>query len=256
MALMIRYLKTCFCCIFFCALFLMALGQSNDTVPPAGLLIQFDYGFQWPGADLAQRYGLFNRLGTGLEYILPNQNWQFGLNASLLFGTQIKEDVLASIRTAEGFIYSNDKTIADIRLRGRGWYLGATLGKLFPLSKKNVRSGLLIKLGDGLLETNIRIQEATMRFVQQIANEYKKGFDRLSNGLALQQFIGYQSLDIQNRINFYAGIELIQAFTESRRDLQFDLLSKDQNQYFNLLWGVKVGWVIPLYFRKASTIFY
>ena len=230
----------------------MALGQSESP----GVLIQFDYGFQLPEGDLAQRYGLFNRLGTGVEYILKNQGWQFGLNASFLFGTEVKEDVLASIRTPEGLIYGNDKTFAEIRLRGRGWYLGAVSGKLFPLSKKNQKSGLLVKLGIGLLETRVRIQEDPMRFVPQIAGERKKGYDRLANGLALSQFIGYQSLDLQNRINFYAGLELIQGITESRRALQFDLLAKDQNQYFNFLWGLKVGWVLPLYFRKASTIYY
>ena len=210
----------------------------------------------YPLGILADRYGTFNRVGLGLDYYPKKGNWVLGLNSHLLFGTNVKEDVLAPLRTAEGFIYGNDKSIAEIRMRSRGWYIGGNIGKAIPLSVKNPRAGLLIRLGAGILQHKVRIQDDPERQVPQLSEERKPGYDRLTNGLGLYQFFGYQQLDLENRINFYFGIEVIEGVTQLRRNFQFDTLEANTSNRLDLLIGIKLGWILPFYLNQADKIFY
>src|SRR5690606_10623621 len=125
---------------------------------------------------------------------------------------KVKEDVLAGIRGPDGLLISNDRSVADIQLRERGFYVGGHLGKLFRLSDFNPKTGIRLTVGAGVLQHQIRLQEEVNVSVSAISGDYKKGYDRLSNGLALNQFIGYQHFSLNRRINFYAGFEFTQAF--------------------------------------------
>ena len=127
----------------------------------------------------------------------------------------------------------------------RGFYSGITLGKIIPINTSNPNSGIFINLGSGLFQHQIHIENPD-NVAPQISEEYKKGYDQLSNGLALKQFIGYLHFGQKNPINFYAGFEFYQAWTMSRRDYDFNLMGKDENLYFDSLWGIKVGWIFPL----------
>ena len=89
-----------------------------------------------------------------------------------------------------------------------------------------------------------------------LSGDYKKGYDRLTNGLTLKQFIGYQHLDPNLRLNFFAGFEFLEGFTRSRRDFDFDTRRKDQTDRLDLLWGFRVGLVLPFYFSGDRDIFY
>ena len=214
------------------------------------------YGYELPGGDLADRFGGNFNVGTGLQLAL-NSNWILGLEGQYLFGMQVKTDVLAPLRSPEGFILANDGAPADITLRQRGWWLGASLGKLISLSKINPRAGLRVSLGVGLLQHKIRIQDDPQAFVPQLTDELKKGYDRMSNGLALKQFIGYQQFSLNRRINFYAGFEFTQAFTQNRRSWNIDEMRREETARIDLLYGFRVGWILPFYLvEKGETIYY
>lgn len=222
-----------------------------------GFMINFSYAYQLPGADLAQRFGNNYNLGGGLEYFTSESNLIFGIEGGYLFGNTVKFDVLDNLRNDEGFIIGNDKAPADIQLRQRGFYLGALIGKLFSLSSKNPRSGLRLTGSVGILQHKIRIQDDPSRSVPQLLDDYKKGYDRLSNGLAFNEFIGYQLLSQDRRINFYIGFEFTQAFTQNRRSINFDTRMKEDEKRFDMLYGFRAGWVLPFYFGKGSDeIFY
>lgn len=244
-------------CLLIAATFYMpASAQETPANTGGALLVPLSYAYQLPGADLSDRFGGNFSLGGGLEYLTAKQHWFFGLQGQFLFGSTVKPDVLAELRTPEGYIYGNNKSVADIQLRERGFYAGAHIGKLVPLSAANPRSALRLSFGAGLLQHKIRIQDDPVASVPQLEGEYKSGYDRLSNGLSLKQFIGYQLLGEEGRINFYAGLEFIQGFTRSRRDFQFDLRSAPEEERFDLLFGLRVGWILPFYLRKAEEVYY
>ncbi len=229
--------------------------QQEEPASPSALLFSLSYAFQLPGGDLADRFGSSFSLGSGLEY-LSASNWIAGINGQYFFGSEVEADVLAPLRTPEGFIYGNDKSVADIQLRQRGFYIGALVGKLLPLSPANPRSGLRLTLGGGLLQHRIRIQEDPLSVVPQLTGDYRQGYDRLSDGFSLQQFIGYQLLSPDGLLNFYAGIELTQAFTRNRRPFNFDTREAETGRRTDLLFGLRLGWILPFYLRKANEIYY
>ncbi|MBK7870546.1 MAG: hypothetical protein IPJ74_07625 [Saprospiraceae bacterium] len=231
-------------------------AQVSDLNKGNGLLFSVGLGAQLPGGDLTDRFGPNLNVGGSLDFITQESNFIFGFNGYYLFGTDIKEDVIAALRTPEGQIIGNDKSYADIQLRERGFYIGGSVGKLFTLSEKNARAGLRVTLGAGLLQHKIRIQDDPFRAVPQLFDDYKKGYDRLTNGLALHQFIGYQVLSTDKHTNFYIGLELTQGFTQNRRDFNFDTQMQDTSKRLDLLFGVKAAWILPFYIGKAASEIY
>lgn len=233
-------------------------GQTNTAQNTGSvLLFGFSYGLHLPGGDLQERFGLNFSPGLQIDYLTEPNNWIISLQGSFQFGSEVKTDVLANLRTEEGFIIANDRSVADIQLRERGFYLGASVGKLIGLAKNNYRSGLRLDLGAGLLQHRIRIQDDPVRTVAPLTGEYRKGYDRLTNGLALRQFIGYELLSKDRRANFYAGLELIQGFTKSRRNFDFLSRQADQASRVDLLYGFRVGLILPFYIgQDPGEIFY
>ncbi len=222
-----------------------------------GILFHIGLGGQLPSGDLQERFGPNMNFGGGLELITEKSNVILGVESYYLFGTDVRTNVLSNLQTPDGFIIGNDRSYADIQLRQRGFYLGILLGKLFSLSATNPRSGLRITGSVGLLQHKIRIQDDPIRAVPQLFGDYKKGYDRLTNGLAFNECIGYQVLSTDRRVNFFIGIECTQAFTQSRRDFNFDTRSRDDTKRFDLLTGIRAHWILPFYIGKsASEIYY
>jgi len=220
------------------------------------LLAHFKFAVQVPGGDLSERFGANQNISAALEW-MHKSNWVLGLESSLLFGTDVKEDPLAGLRDENGLLFGDFGEPASVQLRQRGLHLGAYLGRLFPLSAANRRAGIRITLGAGILQHRIRIQEDPQVFVSLLTDDYKKGYDRLTQGLALKQFVGYQYLSKNRRINFFAGLEFEQAFTTSRRDFDFDTMQKDERSRTDLLFGLRIGWTLPFYLAEnPDEIFY
>lgn len=218
--------------------------------------INFNYMFHSPAGDLADRFGLFSDVGIGLDYMLNKSNIIFGIEGRFMFGSSVKEELFSTI-APDGFFIGNTRSVADVQLRMRGFYMGGYLGKLFPVLSNNKRSGIRATVGVGLLQHKIRIQQDPESFVAQIANEYAEGYDRLSNGLALNQFIGYQHLSINRLINLFAGVEFYQAFTQSRRNFNFDERRRDDQSRLDLSIGFKFGLTLPFYINdNPEEIYY
>lgn len=246
-------------CVLTCmAIFAVQSLQAQDlrSEESAGILFNFSYASQFPGGDLSERFGNNPNIGLGVDFITKKTNYIFGLEGNIMFGTNVKENVLLSLLTPEGNLIGNDRSFAEIRLAQRGFYVGALVGKLFSLSQTNNRSGIRVTVGSGILQHKIRIQDDPIRDVAPLADDYKKGYDRLTNGLAFNEFVGYQHLGKNRRINFYAGLEFTQAFTRSRRDFNFDTRMADTENRFDLLIGIRLGWILPFYIGDSSQIYY
>jgi len=74
--------------------------------------------------------------------------------------------------------------------------------------------------------------------------------------LAFKEFIGYHLLSKNRQLNFFGGIEMMQAFTQSRRDFNFDTQQKDETKRVDLLFGLRVGLTLPFYIGEPSEQIY
>lgn len=210
------------------------------------LLVNAYYGYHWPGEDMAVRFGPNFSTGGSLD-LLTKGNFLVGAEATYIFGNNVNTDVLEPLRDEDGLIFDGGGAIAEIRLRERGLFLGGHVGKIFPVFGVNARSGIRTTIGAGFFQHRIRIQDDPLAVVPNLNDDYKKGYDRLTNGFALTEFIGYQFLADNRLVNFLIGLELTQGFTQSRRSFNFDTRSRDTDRRLDFLYGIRVGWTLPLY---------
>lgn len=215
-------------------------------------LVNMSYSLQLPQADLKARFGQNLAAGIGAEYITGKNNLILGLHTDVLFGTQVLEDVIGSLRNDEGNIIANDRGVVEVLLRQRGLHIRGQVGKIFPVSERNRRSGIRLTLGAGFLQHKVRIQDEPQRFVPQLDDTYKKGYDQLTNGLAISQFVGYQFRSLDGRINLHLGVELVEGFTKNRRSFNFDSMMRDDDQRIDMLLGFKLNWSLPIYFQSTG----
>jgi len=222
---------------------------SNDG--PA-LLVNLSGGVQWPGGDMADRFGTTGSFGGGVEWVTA-KNLFFGVDGYYMFGADVKEDPIAILRTPEGDIIGNNQLLAETSLRARGYYIGGSIGKLFPIGGR--RSGIRITLGAGMLRHWIRVQDDSNSLVQ-VTDDYEKGYDRLSGGLALSQFIGWQHLGSDRRSNWFIGLDLSQGFTSTLRSWDISEMRKLDESRTDLRFGIRAGWTLPFYQKPANQIYY
>lgn len=237
--------------LFFAFLFILVANSisaqdKKETFLDIGMKnLSFGYGVEFPFADLNERYGRYLKFTLGAER-LTKSNWIYGYEFSYMFGNNIKEDPLTNLRLPNGEILGADNAYADVFLRGRGLFTGLNIGKLIPLNEKS-RSGLRITGAAGILLNYIRIKDEASS-VPQIEGDYLKGYDRLTRGFALREFVGYQHVSENKRVNYYIGIEFTQGFTTSVRDVNFDtgqLASKERR--FDGIIGLKAAWILPFH---------
>lgn len=220
------------------------------------LNINMTYGAHLPGGDLADRFGFHFSVGLGMDYILDPSNLIFGVESHYQFGGIVHEDVLANLRTPEGEIIGNDLQYASVNLRQRGMYTGVVFGKLFNTHPTNRKEGIRAAFGVGYVWHKIRIQD-DFDTAPQFSGDYIKGYDRLTDGLGIKQFIGYQKLARNRRANFMIGLECMQAFTSSVREYNWDTRKFATGGRIDISFGIRVAWTLPFYVgQPSSTIFY
>ena len=227
-------------------------AQPEGNSKGKAILTHLLFGYHLPGGDLSDRFGPAFSAGLGAEFLTKN-NFILGLEGHFFYANEVKEDPLAILRTPEGDIIGNDRAIASVVLRQRGLYTGALVGKIFTFSEK--RSGIRLTLGAGWSMHKIRIQDDN-NSVTQLTGDYLKGYDRLTGGLGIQQFIGWQHLAENRRANWMLGFEFGQAFTNTRRDWDFNDMRKLDEKRVDLRFGVRAVWTLPFYIGNAKEIFY
>lgn len=255
-----KYLVSIILMIFCSAYISPAQVNIKDSVISTSLL-SISYSYQFPGGDLSKRF-LSNSAIGGSYFFKTKSNWLIGADGFFMFRDTIKETgILDSISTKTGDIGDIGNLIdgngiyAQVFLYERGFYFGMKGGKLFPVFGPNKNSGIVILCGLGFLQHKIRIENPD-NTAHQIKGDYKKGYDRLTNGLALSEFIGYMYLGNSRLVSFYAGFEFTQAWTQNRRSYNFDMMGPDKTKRFDLLSGFKIGWIIPLYKRSPEKYYY
>ncbi|HRI58218.1 MAG TPA: hypothetical protein PK228_00765 [Saprospiraceae bacterium] len=226
----------------------------NDEAGNKGkaILLHLLFGFHLPAGDMADRFGPDASFGLATEY-LTTKNFILGAEGQYFFGSKVNEDPLAILRTPEGDIIGKDRLLASVALRKRGYYFGGLVGKLFTFNEK--RAGIRLTFGAGYMRHWIRIQDDNSS-VTQLTGDYKKGYDRLTGGLALNQFIGWQNLAPDGRSNWLIGLEFNEGFTNTLRDWDFNDMRKLDDSRLDLRIGLRVAWTLPFYQGPPEEIFY
>ncbi len=232
-----------------------AQGSIQDSVISSSL-IHASLGFQIPGGDMAERFGVSYSVGTGYLY-KTNKNWLIGAEVNFFFGDNVKiaDSLFKNIMTSNDFIIDGNGEGAIIGITQRGFSAWGKVGKLFPVFSPNPNSGFFFTLGAGYLQHNLSISNLD-NTAPQLEGDYRKGYDRLTAGPAVNLNIGYMYLGSHRLLNFMIGFELNQGWTKSLRDYDFDLMRKDEQSRSDLLSGFKIGWIIPLYGRAPKEYYF
>lgn len=219
----------------------------RDSLVSCGF-VALGYGYFLPAGDLYTRFGNNSTIGTNAGYKSIKNNF-FTFEWNYIFGNNVKENgILDSISTTEGYLIDVEGKLSDIRIFERGFTTHLQFGHLFPIKgiSPNDNSGLLVNIGLGYFQHKIRIYDNGARS-PQLSGDYLKGYDRLTSGISSSQFIGYWYMSNSRFVNVYAGFEVYEAISKSRRSWDFDLMRADTRQRFDAMYGFRVGWVIPLY---------
>jgi hypothetical protein len=215
------------------------------------------YSYQFPGGDLAERYGNNSSIGGGFSWKTIT-NWIIGSEFNFLFGNDVKiaDEIMNNLKTEDGAIINMAGNFTSYSVLERGYYISGRLGKLFPVLSPNPNSGITLIGSIGYLQHKIRI-EVVENTAPQLQDDYKKGYDRLAGGFGLSEFLGYTYLSNSRLLNFYLGFEFNQAWTKPKREVNFDTGEPDPVQKrFDVFYGIKVGWIIPLFKRMPEKYYY
>lgn len=232
------------------------LGAQNvrDTVMPLHMF-SFHVSLHLPAGDIAQRYGV--NMGVGGSYMFKTRsNWLISPDFSYFSGNTFKEDsIFKPLQDEYGYYINVFGEQGMVDFFERGFYAGLRVGKILPVFGPNKNSGLMITASAGLLEykTFIRQEGASIPY---LIEDYLKGWDYLTNGFSMNQFIGYLHLDNDRPINFYVGFEFHQAWTRCRRDYLFNLMGPENLDRRDFLFGIRFGWIFPVNKKTSGTYYY
>ena len=118
----------------------------------------------------------------------------------------------------------------------------------------NKNSGILFYGGVGMLQHKISIK--FQDDIVALTDEHKKGYDRFSYGYAVNGFLGYLFLSKNRLLNFFGGFDYTHAWTKNLRKYNYDTQETDNKIHTDILYGIKVGWIIRLNKRQAEEFYY
>jgi hypothetical protein len=211
----------------------------------SALCFSLQAGYQLPTGNLYNRFGNSKLAGVSI-FFKSKSNFCFGATGEYIFGRNVKEaNLFKNISTADGNIITADGDYAEIRLYERGYFVGPTFGYISKIFSKNKNSGLSFWLSMGFFEHRIKILGDN---VMQLTSNYKTGYDRLTNGFALQPGIYYFNMGRTHLINYKIGVEFLAGFTQGQRNINFDTGLSGRDKRFDGMLSLKAAWFIPKYF--------
>jgi len=231
-----------------------------SKVDSAGLFVILTPNFTYNIvlADLKKEYGNNFAIGTDVGVKMKN-NWSIDFGFKYLFGGDVRQDVIDSTfknLVCDGyFIASNGVASSEIELEFRGVSFYLQAGKIISVTKRYRNSGMWIKCGMGVTQHFMNIKNPENK-VLSLTPEYRKGYDKLTLGFSLYQFIGYAHMNKRNLFCLYGGIEFFENFAKRQREFDFSLMKKDDSKRFEAMVGFKIGWIIPLYKHDTNREFY
>jgi hypothetical protein len=239
-------------CLFSVLLFssLKGIAQHKDSAS-SGFLFELSYAGQLPGGVIGQLFGFNSNVQGGALY-KTSSNWEFGGSFSYFFGNVLKnENVLDSILTTNGNVIANNGQYPGITYFEKGFDIQLSLGKLFPVTRKNRNSGVLVMLSAGYIQYHLDI-EALDDWTPQISSNYEQGYEHQTAGVCLTEFVGYQYISKRSFLAVFGGFEFTEAMAKALQ-YDFELNLKNPNYRFNMLSGIRVGWMLPILHDNTKT---
>lgn len=218
--------------------------------------VGFSYGINFPGGDMADRFGSHFHAGLSFDFYNIKLNGTITLEGGIMFGDNVKEDVLAPYRLSNGRLLGNNGSYAEVFLRQRGTYIGAFIDKIILARKSNKTAGLSLGFGAGILQHKIRVQDE-LGSIGQLSGDYIKGYDRNTMGPYLKQALRYLNIGKSKNINYAVGLSITEGFTKNTRKINFDTQQADNGRRLDLLISIELKWYLPIYdLREPEEIFY
>jgi len=252
-------LKLLFPYLFILFSFLNAYSQEetkNEKIGDAIPSVSVYYAYELAAGDLSTRFGFNHKVGAEFSFKFEN-NWIVSIDGGYMFGEDLKEEaysILDNLKTEDGQITSKYGTPGNIMMSERGYSIMLKGGKILPFLQANYNSGPFVMGGIGFLQHKIRIDNEG-NDTPQVSEEYRPGYDHLTYGFALNEFIGYRLYAKNKMSNFYLGIEWTQGFTKNRRGYNYNTMSPENESRLDMLYSVKFGVVIP-FSRRAPKDYY
>lgn len=227
------------------------------TKEPArkGLVFAVNGSVDFPGGDMANRFGTSYRIGPAVMY-KTTSNYMFGVKTDFILGGDIRQDsLLYGVHDKYGTFINSDGQRISVGLFERGYAIGVQGGKIFTMHKTNPNNGILVLSGLGFIQHKILIQDKD-ETIPQLRGDYKKGYDRLTNGWYLEQFVGYNMFDKGGLLNFHLGFDIMAAFTKCRRDYLYDVRRPEDDSRVDLLFGIRGGIYVPIFKKKSEEMYF
>jgi hypothetical protein len=235
-------------------LFVSFLGKAQIDSALAIPLIGIYVGGQVPFGELANRFGPNLNAGGTFMY-KTKKNWVYGIEINYMFSRNVKQNVLTQLTNKDGFMVDNAGYPADLRLTERGLGVHLLLGKVFKVLNANPNSGLMVNFGAGYLQHKINLFDAQKQ-VAAVKGDLKNGYDHMTLGASISQFVGYLFLSDNRLLNFFFGFEACEAFTKNIRVVNYDTGLPDNHLRLDMLGGFRAGWILPLYKKKPNDFYY
>lgn len=239
-------------------LFLIFIVFNNNTFaqfnapfsPKKGVVLSFKYTHHRPQNDLKKRFGSFSSVGIDLGYKLFN-NLEFFAGINPAFGSRVKEvGMLDSMIGSSKDLIDANGNLALIKLYMRGTNMNVGLSYVIPVNA-NKNSGIWIGFAVGYFSHKIKFQYAE-NILPQLDNGMYKGYDRYSAGRTFTQTIGYRYFSPKNYLNFFAGVEFMQAKTTNLRGYNYDTRTFDNAVRADRWIAFKGGILLPIFSKKSK----
>ncbi len=236
-------------------------GFDSSIKAHSGFILNGNASFDVPMATMSKRFGVDYRLGPGISYKTMS-NWIFGVKVDFLAGNLVKEDsFMINIKDKYSGKF-NGKGVEIINSSGqraglpvyeRGYLIGVTIGHIFNRNPEHPDNGWTLLTTAGFIQHKITIYDKDVN-IPQVDFGYKKGYDRLTNGWFVEQYLGYTFFARNKLLNFNLGLDAVFGFTRGRRDYLYDVMRADNAQRYDFLLGLKGGWMIPIFKRRSEDI--
>lgn len=220
-------------------------------------LLRISYSVQVPmGGDLGDRFGVAHHIGGSFGF-KTRSNWLFTLGGFYVFGDDVKgqDKLLDELLTPDNIIIAENGGPALVNIGQAGYSIGLQVGKIIPFLRPNKNSGPLFSIGAAFMEHWVSYG-VEGNAIPQLRGDYIKGYDRLTNGIVIDQFIGYHYQGDTRMLNFYAGFEFSQGFMGNRRNYDIPEQRKIDAKLTYFQFGFRVGWMLPFYKRDQNEYYY
>ena len=237
------------------AIFLSVINMSIFAQENKQSAFTFGYAHRFPIGNLAERYGDNSSIGC-FVFTEKKNNLFFGVQGNYIFGNNVKDSMLFNnINTLTGAIIGADGRYININLMQRGFDIHLMMGYALHPNISDL-SGFYFSGGIGFLQHKIFIDTKNQN-IPQLNEEYKKGYDRLSNGISTKWEAIYKYYSPNEKFQMYSGISITLAYTKNRRPYLFDQIQYTPNDMnLDKLIGVSFGIIIPIQRRNEEKFHY